>query len=134
MSPRIAPPRIAIIGRPNVGKSTLFNRLAGRRVAMVAETAGVTRDIREAPARIADLNFIAVDTPGLEEAPVEALEGRMRIKAEQALAGVDLIFFVIDSREGVTPNDRHFAAWLRKQKVPVVLVANKSEGRAGFAG
>jgi len=134
MSPRIAPPRIAIVGRPNVGKSTLFNRLAGRRVALVAETAGVTRDVREAPARIADLNFIALDTPGLEEAPIEALEGRMRLKAERALEGVDLIFFVIDSREGVTPTDRHFAAWLRKQSAPVVLVANKSEGRAGIPG
>jgi GTP-binding protein len=134
MSSRVAPPRIAIVGRPNVGKSTLFNRLAGRRVALVAETAGVTRDVREAPARIADLRFTALDTPGLEEAPVEALEGRMRIKAEQALADVAVVLFVIDAREGVTPTDRHFAAWLRKQSLPVVLVANKSEGRAGFAG
>jgi GTP-binding protein len=132
--PRIALPRIAIVGRPNVGKSTLFNRLAGRKVALVAETAGVTRDVREANARIADLAFVALDTPGLEEAPDDALEGRMRIKAEQALANVDLIFFVVDAREGVTPRDRHFAAFLRRQPVPIVLVANKSEGRAGFSG
>jgi GTP-binding protein len=133
MSPRSLP-RIAIVGRPNVGKSTLFNRLAGRRVALVAETAGVTRDVREAPARIADLAFIALDTPGLEEAPAEALESRMRQQAERALDGVDLVLFVIDSREGVTPRDRHFANWLRRQKLPIVLVGNKAEGRAGLPG
>ncbi|HTI87418.1 MAG TPA: ribosome biogenesis GTPase Der [Alphaproteobacteria bacterium] len=127
-------PRIAIIGRPNVGKSTLFNRLAGRRVALVAETAGVTRDVREAPARIADLSFIALDTPGLEDAPAQALETRMRQQAERALDGVALVLFVIDSREGVTPHDRHFANWLRRQNVPVVLVGNKAEGRAGIPG
>ena len=132
--PRIAIPRIAIVGRPNVGKSTLFNRLVGHHVALVAEISGTTRDIRESPARIADLAFTAVDTPGLEEAPVEALTGRMRLKAEQALDRVDLVFFVIDARDGIVPADRHFAAWLRRQKVPVVLVANKAEGRAGFTG
>jgi GTP-binding protein len=129
-----AAPRIAIIGRPNVGKSTLFNRLAGRRVALVAETAGVTRDVREAPARIADMSFIALDTPGLEDAPAQALETRMRQQAERALDGVALVLFVIDSREGVTPHDRHFANWLRRQNVPVVLVGNKAEGRAGLPG
>jgi GTP-binding protein len=127
-------PRIAIVGRPNVGKSTLFNRLAGMRVALVAEVAGTTRDVREAPGRIADLNFSVLDTPGLEEADPEKLEGRMRIQAERALFDVDLIFFVVDAREGVTPKDRHFAAWLRRQKKPVVLVANKAEGRAGLSG
>ncbi|MGE5538609.1 MAG: ribosome biogenesis GTPase Der [Gemmatimonas sp.] len=134
MAPRAAPPRIAIVGRPNVGKSTLFNRLAGRRVALVSETAGVTRDVREAPARIADLAFVALDTPGLEDAPAQALETRMRQQAERALEGVDLVLFVIDAREGVTPNDRYFANWLRRQNIPVVLVGNKAEGRAGLPG
>jgi GTP-binding protein len=127
-------PRIAIVGRPNVGKSTLFNRLAGMRVALVAEVSGTTRDVREAPGRIADLNFIVLDTPGLEDAAADELEGRMRIQAERALLDVDLIFFVVDAREGVTPKDRHFAAMLRRQKKPVVLVANKAEGRAGLSG
>jgi GTPase len=127
-------PRIAIVGRPNVGKSTLFNRLAGMRVALVAEVSGTTRDVREAPGRIADLNFIALDTPGLEDAGPDQLEGRMRLQAERALNDVDLILFVVDAREGVTPTDRHFAALLRRQKKPVVLIANKAEGRAGLPG
>src|SRR5690606_3358039 len=126
--------KVAIVGRPNVGKSTLFNRLIGKRLALVDDTPGVTRDRRTGAARIADLEFTAVDTAGFEEATGESLEARMRRQTEQAVIDADLALLVIDARAGVTPLDAHFANWLRKSKTPVVLVANKCEGRAGEAG
>ena len=101
---------VAIIGRPNVGKSTLFNRLIGRRLAIVDDTPGVTRDRREGEARIADLRFTAIDTAGLEDSGRESLGGRMRRQTERAVADADLALFLIDARAGVTPVDRHFAA------------------------
>jgi len=120
---------VAILGRPNVGKSTLFNRLVGRRLALVDDTPGVTRDRREGEGRIADLTFRVVDTAGLEEAAPASLAGRMREQTERALADADVALLVIDAREGVTGADRHFADWLRRSGKPVVLLANKAEGR-----
>lgn len=120
--------KLAIIGRPNVGKSTLFNRLAGKKLAIVDDTPGVTRDWRSAPASIADLKFEVIDTAGLEEAFDDSLEARMRRQTEQAFLDADLALLVYDARAGVTPLDKHFASWARKQKTPVVLVANKCEG------
>jgi len=125
---------VAILGRPNVGKSTLFNRLVGRRLALVDNTPGLTRDRREGEGRIADLGFRVIDTAGLEEAAPASLEGRMRAHTERALAGADVALLVIDAREGVTEADRHFAGWLRRAGKPVVLVANKTEGRATLPG
>jgi GTPase len=124
---------VAIIGRPNVGKSTLFNRLIGKRLAIVDDTPGVTRDRRTGDARIADLRFTAVDTAGLEDSAAKSLTGRMRQQTERAVADADLALFMIDARDGVTPVDRHFATWLRKAGKPVVVVANKCEGRVGEA-
>jgi GTP-binding protein len=121
---------VAIIGRPNVGKSTLFNRLVGRRAALVDDTPGVTRDRREGEGRIADLEFRAIDTAGLEEAAPSSLAGRMRTQTERSLDLADVVLLVIDAREGVTEPDRHFAGWLRRSGKPVVLIANKAEGRA----
>jgi GTP-binding protein len=121
---------VAILGRPNVGKSTLFNRLVGRRLALVDDTPGVTRDRREGEGRIADLNFRVIDTAGLEEAVSGSLAGRMQQQTERALAEADVALLVIDGREGITPADRHFADWLRRSGKPVVLLANKAEGRA----
>ncbi len=121
---------VAILGRPNVGKSTLFNRLVGRRLALVDDTPGLTRDRREGEGRIADLGFRVIDTAGLEEAAPSSLAGRMRSQTEQALDAADVALLVIDARAGVTEADRHFAAWLRRSGKPVVLVANKAEGRA----
>lgn len=126
--------RVAILGRPNVGKSTLFNRLAGKRLALVDDTPGVTRDWREAPGRIGGLTFTVVDTAGLEEAFDDSLEARMRRQTERALVQADVVLLVIDARAGLTPMDRHFADWLRKGRVPVIVVANKAEGSAGRGG
>ena len=126
--------RVAIVGRPNVGKSTLFNRLVGRRRAIVDDTPGVTRDVREQPAQLGDLAFTLLDTAGWETAGGEALEARMRRFTERAIESADVVLFLIDARAGVLPLDQAFAGWLRKQKAKVILVANKCEGRAGQQG
>ncbi|MCK6454532.1 MAG: ribosome biogenesis GTPase Der [Alphaproteobacteria bacterium] len=118
---------VAIVGRPNVGKSTLFNRLVGRRLALVDDTPGVTRDRREGPGRIGHLAFTAIDTAGLEESAPETLTGRMRAQTARAVQDADLVLLVIDARAGIVPLDRHFAQWLRRFGKPVVLVANKAE-------
>ncbi|MBI0535989.1 ribosome biogenesis GTPase Der [Roseomonas sp. KE2513] len=126
-------PRIVVMGRPNVGKSTLFNRLAGRRIAIVDDTPGVTRDRKEVVARIAGRDVLLVDTAGLEESAPDTIPGRMRASSEAALRGADLVLFVVDVRTGLTPSDRAFAQWLRRQGKPVLLLANKAEGRQGAA-
>jgi GTP-binding protein len=123
--------KVAILGRPNVGKSTLFNRLVGRRIAIVDDTPGVTRDRKEAEAEIGGVPVLLVDTAGLEEAPPDTIPGRMRASSEAALRAADLVLFVVDARAGLTPSDRAFANWLRRSQVPVLLVANKAEGRLG---
>lgn len=119
--------RVAIIGRPNVGKSTLFNRLTGKQLAIVDDTPGVTRDWRESDGRILDQKIKVVDTAGLEEKFDDSMEARMRRQTEQALGISDVIIFVVDGRSGLTPIDHHFAQWLRKQKKPIVLLVNKCE-------
>jgi GTP-binding protein len=124
-------PVVAIAGRPNVGKSTLFNRLAGRRTAIVSDTPGVTRDRKEADAMLRGRMVRLVDTAGLEESAPETLAGRMHASSATAVGQADLVVFVIDARAGLTAADRHFAQWLRRQDRPVLLVANKAEGRAG---
>src|SRR5215470_16142116 len=120
---------LAIVGRPNVGKSTLFNRLVGKRLAIVDDTPGVTRDRREGEGRIGDLAFTAIDTAGLEEAKAATLTARMLAHTERAVAGADAALLLIDAKAGVTPLDAHFARRLRKHRTPVILVANKCEGR-----
>jgi GTP-binding protein len=124
-------PVVVIAGRPNVGKSTLFNRLAGRRHALVADTPGVTRDRKDATAQLRGRTVRLVDTAGLEESAPDSLFGRMRASSEAAVASADLVVFVVDARSGITPADSHFAAWLRRQGRPVLLVANKAEGKGG---
>ncbi len=126
--------KVAIVGRPNVGKSTLFNRLVGKKLALVDDQPGVTRDRREGDAKISDLAFTVVDTAGLEEGDPETLVGRMRAQTETALLDCDAILFVVDSRAGITAADRHFAAALRRAGKPIVVIANKAEGRAGRDG
>ena len=125
---------VAIVGRPNVGKSTLFNRLVGKRLALVDDTPGVTRDRREGRGRLGDLEFILFDTAGLEEAKAGSLSARMTEQTRRAVAEADLVLFLIDAREGVTPQDEHFARMLRRGPAQVLLIANKSEGKAGTAG
>jgi GTP-binding protein len=125
---------VAIVGRPNVGKSTLFNRLVGRRMALVHDAAGTTRDRKEGRARLFDLAFRAIDTAGLEEAGPKAIEMRMVGQTLKAVGDADLILFMIDARAGLTPLDRHFADRLRKFGKPLVVLANKCEGRAGQEG
>ena len=126
--------RVAIVGRPNVGKSTLFNRLVGKRMALVDDNPGVTRDWREGDARLADLRFSVVDTAGLEDSLDDSLSGRMRTQTLRALAQCDVALFVIDARVGLTALDRHFAEFLRAEGTRIILVANKCEGRAGSDG
>ena len=128
------PSRVAIVGRPNVGKSTLFNRLVGRRRAIVDDTPGVTRDVREQDAQLGDLAFSLLDTAGWETAGGEALEARMRRFTERAVDSSDVVLFLIDARAGVLPLDQAFASWLRKRAAKVIVVANKCEGRAGQTG
>ena len=125
---------IAIVGRPNVGKSTLFNRLVGRRLALVDDLPGVTRDRREGDARLGDLEFKAIDTAGLEDAERESLLARMQAQTAAAVTQADAVLFVVDARAGVTPSDRAFADVVRKSGKPAIVVANKSEGRAGAEG
>ncbi len=125
---------VAIIGRPNVGKSTLFNRLVGKKLALVDDQPGVTRDRREGEARLGDLTFTIVDTAGLESSDPDSLTGRMRAQTEAAIELADAIFFMIDSRSGITPVDRHFASLVRRAGKPLILIANKAEGRSGEAG
>ena len=126
--------KLSIVGRPNVGKSTLFNRLVGKRLALVDDQPGVTRDLREGAARLADLRFTVIDTAGLEEATDDSLEGRMRRLTERAVDMADVCLFMIDARAGVTPTDRIFADILRKRADVVLLAANKGEGTAADAG
>src|SRR6266404_218561 len=122
---------IAIIGRPNVGKSTLFNRLVGQKLALVDDEPGVTRDRREGEARLGDLEFTVIDTAGLDEGVKGSLTARMQEQTETAIGLADALMFVVDARAGLTPNDRAFADFARRADKPVVLVANKSEGKQG---
>jgi GTP-binding protein len=125
---------LAIVGRPNVGKSTLFNRLVGKRLALVDDLPGVTRDRREGEARLGDLDFTAIDTAGLEEGTAETLAARMMAQTRRALADADAVLFLIDARTGLTPSDRVFADLVRRSGKPAIVVANKSEGASGSAG
>ena len=127
-------PIIAIVGRPNVGKSTLFNRLTGRRTALVSDMPGLTRDRRDGTAEIGREKVTVVDTAGLEEASAGSIAARMRQQSETAIAAADLVLFVIDARDGVTPADTEFGRIVRTSGRPVILVANKCEGRAGRDG
>lgn len=127
-------PQVVIIGRPNVGKSTLFNRLVGKKLALVDDQPGVTRDRRMGEAGLLGLTFEAVDTAGWEDEDEASLPGRMRAQTQVSLQGADAALFVIDSRAGLTPLDEEIGQWLREQEVPVVLIANKAEGNAGQAG
>jgi len=125
---------VAVVGRPNVGKSTLFNRLAGKRLALVDDTPGVTRDRREADGGLFDLEFRLVDTAGLEDADDASLAARMREQSQRAVEAADVVLFMVDARAGITPSDELFAEELRKSDRPVIVLANKCEGAAGETG
>ena len=127
-------PTVAIVGRPNVGKSTLFNRLVGRKLALVDDRPGVTRDRREGEAKLVGLEFRVIDTAGYEDEDPQTLPGRMRQQTEAAVRDADVALFLIDGREGLTPLDEEIGRWLRTEKTPVVIAANKAEGRAGENG
>jgi len=127
-------PTVAIVGRPNVGKSTLFNRLVGKRLALVDDRPGVTRDRREGEAKLLGLDFRVIDTAGFEDRDAETLPGRMRQQTEAAVRDADAALFLIDAREGLTPLDEEIGRWLRAESTPVVVVANKAEGRAAESG
>ncbi|HYX46941.1 MAG TPA: ribosome biogenesis GTPase Der [Sphingomicrobium sp.] len=127
-------PTVAIVGRPNVGKSTLFNRLVGKRLALVDDRPGVTRDRREGEAKLLGLDFRVIDTAGFEDEDPHTLPGRMRAQTEAAVRDADAALFLVDARQGVTPLDEEIGRWLRAESTPVVLVANKAEGNAGESG
>ena len=127
-------PTVAIVGRPNVGKSTLFNRLVGKRLALVDDRPGVTRDRREGEAKLVGLSFRVIDTAGFEDEDPHTLPGRMRAQTEAAVREADAALFLIDAREGLTPLDEEIGRWLRVESTPVIVVANKAEGSAGQSG
>jgi len=127
-------PTVAIVGRPTVGKSTLFNRLVGKRLALVDDRPGVTRDRREGEAKLLDLEFRVIDTAGFEDEDPHSLPGRMRQQTEAAVRDADAALFLVDAREGLTPLDEEIGRWLRAESTPVVVVANKAEGRAAESG
>jgi GTPase len=128
------PPTVAIVGRPNVGKSTLFNRLVGKRLALVDDRPGVTRDRREGDAKLLGLEFRLIDTAGFEDEDPASLPGRMRQQTEAAVRVADAALFMIDAREGLTPLDEEIGRWLRTESTPVIVIANKAEGRASENG
>src|SRR5689334_19026140 len=127
-------PTVAIVGRPNVGKSTLFNRLVGKRLALVDDQPGVTRDRREGDAKLLGLEFRVIDTAGFEDEDPHTLPGRMRQQTEAAVRDADAALFIIDAREGITPLDEEIGRWLRAETTPVVVIGNKAEGNAGESG
>lgn len=127
-------PTLVIVGRPNVGKSTLFNRLVGKKLALVDDRPGVTRDRREGDANLLGLMFRVVDTAGFEEDDPQSLPGRMRAQTEAAVASADVALFLVDARAGITPLDEEIARWLRDSDTPIIVAANKAEGREGAAG
>src|SRR3954452_6879549 len=127
-------PTVAIVGRPNVGKSTLFNRLVGKRLALVDDRPGVTRDRREGEASLLGLEFRVIDTAGFEDEDPDTLPGRMRQQTDAAVRDADAALFLIDGREGLTPLDEEIGRWLRAETTPVIVVANKAEGRAAESG
>ncbi|HEX8840613.1 MAG TPA: ribosome biogenesis GTPase Der, partial [Sphingomicrobium sp.] len=127
-------PIVAIVGRPNVGKSTLFNRLVGKRLALVDDRPGVTRDRREGDANLLGLEFRIIDTAGFEDEDPHSLPGRMRTQTEAAVRDADAALFLVDAREGLTPLDEEIGRWLRAESTPVIVVANKAEGRAAESG
>ena len=123
---------VALVGRPNVGKSTLFNRFVGKKLALVDDRPGVTRDRREGEGHLGELDVIVVDTAGLEEGFADPLLDRMRGQTERAIETADIILFMIDTRSGLTPADQHFANRVRRSSKPVILLANKAEGKSGI--